>query len=118
MPISDFYAISDLQQGESSIKCSISFFPEHSIFAGHFPGQPVVPGVCMMQIVKDILQARLQNRLLLRTTGQVKFLQLLTPDIAPQVNISWQQIDNAYLVNAVFRNLTDVFKLNGTYEIV
>ena len=118
MLMNEFYTISEVQQGEASISGIINFSPDHEIFSGHFPGQPVVPGVCMMQIVKELLQGHLHCKLLLKATGQVKFLQLLAPDTKPEVSISWQVSNSTYIVNAVFRNGGDAFKLGGTYEIV
>ena len=51
MLMNDFYTISDLQTEEFSISCKATFNKDHDIFNGHFPGQPVVPGVCMMQMI-------------------------------------------------------------------
>lgn len=119
MLMNDFYTINNLTPGENSVSGVITFNAAHDIFKGHFPGQPVVPGVCTMQIVKEILQEQTSKNLLLRSTGQVKFLQLLLPDVVPAFNISWKDTGEGFLVNATFRSeTTDVFKMTGTFEIV
>ena len=33
----------------------IELNPEHGIYKGHFPYVPVAPGVCLVQIIKEIL---------------------------------------------------------------
>lgn len=117
MLMNDFYRIEYIQREPNSVSCRIVFNPQHDIFKGHFPGQPVVPGVCMMQMVKELLEAQTDTSLWLRNAGQVKFLQLITPDVHPLINISWQQNGNSYTVNANFKNETaDLFKLTGSFE--
>lgn len=112
-----FYTVHDLQSAPDSLTCQLSFNEQHPIFDGHFPQQPVVPGVCMIQIVKELLQEQLQQEVLLRQTGQVKFLQLITPDVRPQVTISWKPSTEGYIVNANFKKDTDLFKLSATMEL-
>ncbi|XZF15344.1 ApeI family dehydratase [Chitinophagaceae bacterium MMS25-I14] len=117
MLINDFYTVHNHECAENKITAVIHFNAEHSIFTGHFPQQPVVPGVCMMQLVKELLQQQLGKSLIIRNTGQVKFLQLVLPDVQPSVAISWKEEATGYLVNASFKNETaDVFKMTGVFE--
>lgn len=116
MLMNDFFTFHDLQAGDHNLVCNVMFNKQHAIFKGHFPEQPVVPGVCMMQIVKELLQRHLNKTFLLRNTGQVKFLQLITPEVNPEINISWKESDQKYFVNAIFRKDADLFKFTGVYE--
>lgn len=118
MLLNDFYNIDYLQREPTSLSCKITFNKQHDIFKGHFPQQPVVPGVCMMQMVKELLEAQTDQPLWMRNAMQIKFLQLITPDIQPLINISWQQNEEGYSVNAAFKNDTsDLFKLSGKFEV-
>lgn len=117
MLMNDFYRIEYIQREPNSVSCRIVFNDQHDIFKGHFPGQPVVPGVCMMQMVKELLEAQTDSNLWMRDAGQVKFLQLITPDVHPMINISWKEDGNGYSVNANFKNDTSfLFKLTGNFE--
>ncbi|HEY9197502.1 MAG TPA: hypothetical protein VIM77_14600 [Mucilaginibacter sp.] len=58
---------------------TITLNPAHPIFKGHFPGQPVVPGVCMMQMVKEVLEHVLGVKTRLVKAGDMKFLAILNP---------------------------------------
>ena len=119
MLMNDFYTIQYLQREQNSFSCKVAFNTQHDIFKGHFPGQPVVPGVCMMEMIKELLEQQTDTPLWLRDAGMVKFLQLITPDVEPVVNISWQESNNGYTVNASFKNdLADLFKLTGNFETV
>lgn len=117
--MNNFYTVKDEQQGENSFSCKVSFDASHDIFKGHFPEQPVVPGVCMMEIVRELLQKQTGKKLWLRHAGNMKFLQLITPEIEPTININWSEGNNGYEVTASINNEAAVmFKLTGAhYEL-
>jgi 3-hydroxyacyl-[acyl-carrier-protein] dehydratase len=83
----DFYFITDENAGEGLFQAAIRFDAGHSIFKGHFPGQPVVPGVCMMQLVKESLEWHLQAGLNLVNAPNVKFLMVIDPRNTPVVSL-------------------------------
>lgn len=114
----DFYTVQEYTSTENAINCSISFNAAHAIFEGHFPQQPVVPGVCTIQMIKEIMEQELGKKLFLRDTGQVKFLQLILPDVQPEAIISWKETEQGYIVNALLKKDADLFKLTGTFEVV
>jgi 3-hydroxyacyl-[acyl-carrier-protein] dehydratase len=117
--LNDFYTTSDFEQTGGDITCRIMFNAGHAIFGGHFPDHPVVPGVCMMEIVKEMLQQQLGKPLMLSTAGNVKFLQLITPDVQPTIHINWKETEQGYQVNASFKSgTTTLFKLDGLYIVM
>ncbi|MCW3093623.1 MAG: 3-hydroxyacyl-ACP dehydratase [Ferruginibacter sp.] len=75
----DFFYITSLEQESGKINAVLEINDTHSIFEGHFPGQPVVPGVCMMQMVKEILESALTIKTKLVSAGQMKFLTIIDP---------------------------------------
>ena len=116
MLINDFYTCRDIVQGDTDFSCLIVFNANHGIFGGHFPEQPIVPGVCMMEIVKELLQQQLSKPLMLKQAGNVKFLGLITPQITPVININWSETAEGYTVMASFKSETSVlFKIDGKY---
>jgi 3-hydroxyacyl-[acyl-carrier-protein] dehydratase len=114
MLLNDFYTITHWQAGAQMLRCRVRFNPAHAIFKGHFPGQPVVPGVCMIQLFKELLEQQLGKPCLLQHAGQVKFRQLLTPETEPQADLSWQATPEGYAIQAVLKNdVTLLFQLTG-----
>jgi len=115
----ELYRISDVQQEGNQLTCRVAYDATHPIFAGHFPQQPVVPGVCTMAMIKDLLEQALGKKLLLRSTGQVKFLRLILPDVTPVAAISWQETDKGYSVTAGLKDEgVDLFKMNAVFEAI
>jgi len=75
----DFFFFDILQIDDNTATTTLRLNAEHRIFDGHFPGQPVVPGVCMMQMVKEVLEDILVSRLKLVKAGDMKFLAVINP---------------------------------------
>lgn len=55
--------------------------PSHEIFKGHFPGNPVLPGVCIIQILKEILMGQLENSLVFNNLGSIKYFSIINPEV-------------------------------------
>ena len=53
MLLENFYKIIHIKEREDGKQAiEIELNPGHVLYQGHFPGQPVVPGVCTLQIIK------------------------------------------------------------------
>ena len=101
------------------LKTVITLNPTHDIFKGHFPGQPVVPGVCMMQMVKEVLENYADKKLRLVKADNVKFLSFIDPGQQGEVGLEIKIIEvdgqikaDAQLVNEgiVFLKFKGLFK--------
>lgn len=75
----NFYQILSRVKVENNLTINLQINFNHNIFKGHFPSQPVVPGVCMIQIIKENLEEYLVTLLLIKQTGQLKFLNSIIP---------------------------------------
>jgi 3-hydroxyacyl-[acyl-carrier-protein] dehydratase len=75
----DFFTISSIQKQSDSTKAMLELNVQHPIFKGHFPGQPVVPGACLLQMVKEIMQTITDSNMQLIKAHQVKFISLIDP---------------------------------------
>ena len=88
MLIKDFYKIGQLSSTETDLKASIVLNPDHEVYKGHFPSQPVVPGVIQLQIVKELLENQFGQKLFMGSITQVKYLIPITPAENNVLNIS------------------------------
>ena len=117
--LTNFYTSSNLQSADGTITATISFNPGHDIFKGHFPTIPVVPGVCMMQIVKEVLEQQLSQSLLLKESSQMKFLTLITPNENPVVDLKIKYSINDTNVDIqaeLFNSERAFFKMKALYN--
>ena len=88
MLIKDFYTINDLIFRGSGFDAAIQLNPNHEVYQGHFPEQPVVPGVIQLQIVKELLEEVMQTKLMMDNVIQVKYLIPITPKENPELVFS------------------------------
>jgi len=85
MLIKDFYKIINLTSNETEVLATINLNPNHKVYKGHFPKQPVVPGVIQLQIIREILEQVLEARLFMGKIIQVKYLIPITPIENPEL---------------------------------
>lgn len=113
------YLIADLKNTGQAISAAITLYPEHKIFKGHYPGQPVLPGACMLQILKDVLETALSAKLMMVHTTQLKFLAMVDPrqNTALRIETSYQFADDEMRVKAsVFSDNVINFKFTGNFK--
>ncbi len=73
------FTISSVHQQENTVHVVLDIDKTNTIFDGHFPAQPVVPGACMVQIVKEVLAKVLNTAVRLTKAENIKFLSLVEP---------------------------------------
>ena len=64
-------------------RADIKLNPEHEIYRGHFPGNPVVPGACQIRMITEILSEIEEREVQLKEADNVKFLAMINPHEHP-----------------------------------
>lgn len=93
------YQIQNVEINEGAIAAIIDLDPLHEIYSGHFPGNPITPGVVQLEIVKEVLSAHFNDSFLLKTVKNSKYLAVLNPvdNSTVTVNIRFEFIDDKNL---------------------
>ena len=121
MLIEGLYTIDDLKSSETDITARITLNANHEIFEGHFPGNPIMPGVCMMQIIKELTEKVLKKELIFQASTNIKFMAKINPETDPDLvlNISFDEEDGILKIkNTSYFEDTLALKLNAKYKIV
>jgi 3-hydroxyacyl-[acyl-carrier-protein] dehydratase len=74
-----FFTIQDLKPEENGLVAKVVLKKDHEIYIGHFPGNPVVPGVCLVQTIKELLEKVLDRSLRLTKADNIKFMNFVNP---------------------------------------
>lgn len=116
----DFFTTNQQEVIENTIDSQISLNVEHPIYKGHFPHQPVVPGVCMMQLLAELTTSALGKKVRLRKANQAKFLIPIIPQKNPLLNVKIKYTDNedgSLKINASIQDSTTTFfKFKGILD--
>ena len=54
--------------------------PDHFIFKAHFPGHPITPGVCLMQMVAELASVYEGCALCVQHVKNAKYTGVISPD--------------------------------------
>ena len=120
MLIEGLYNTETFTQTEGGLTARIRIDPAHGIFKGHFPGKPVMPGVCMIQIIKELTERAMGRELQLSVASNVKFMAIINPETDPELLMELVITGEENLIKV--RNTTSfgdtiALKLNATFKI-
>lgn len=121
MVLKDFYKVlSEEKTGDAKYNIRILVNANHEVFEGHFPGNPIMPGVCMIQIIKELTESITKSSLMIQTLTNVKFMALINPETNPQLrlelDITTTEDDLVKVKNTTYFNDTVALKLSNTYK--
>ncbi|MGB3150915.1 MAG: 3-hydroxyacyl-ACP dehydratase [Maribacter sp.] len=120
MLIEGLYEISAFNHEGSQVMATLILNKNHHIFDGHFPGHPVLPGVCVIQMVKELTEKALEKNLVLSVASNVKFMAVINPEKNDTINfnLNLSEVDEEVKVkNSVSFEDTLALKLNATFKI-
>ena len=87
--------------------------PECEVYKGHFPGTPVSPGVCNIQMMLECAEKVARQTLRVRKINRCRFTTLLTPLTHPELEMHidmQKKEDNSFLLNALIGKGEDVYQ--------
>ena len=112
MLIKDYYTIENVSKQENGVvRFDISLNADCQVYEGHFPGEPVSPGVCNIQMIKECAEQVAGKPLFLSNLQQCRLTTLVTPLAHPQVevNILLEEKGDAYKLKATIGKSEDVY---------
>lgn len=90
--LNNLYHIVSKDVVDASIRYNIHLDASHFIYQAHFPDEPITPGVCIIQIAKELLEEHLGIGLEIQKVKNVKFLNVISPLATPNVTYVFEKI--------------------------
>lgn len=123
MLLKDFYKVISLENtADNKYLAVILINEEHDVFKGHFPDNPIMPGVCMMQIIKELTEQISGSSLFMQSLSNVKFMALInpfnTPELWLELDVSITGTDLVKVQNVTYFNDTVALKLSCVFRKV
>jgi len=108
----EFFVVTGIKYTDNNnFSALIDLNSSHPIFKGHFPGSPVVPGVCFIQIIREILEEVFSRKLYVKEVSNIKFMAIANPEIDNilELNYSLEHLSDTEIqakVNISYNNKT------------
>ena len=80
-----------LPQGQSGFNIILN--PDHLIYKAHFPGQPVTPGVCILQMLQELLSIEIGKQLFIKNIKNAKFISMMSPVTDSRVSVLFTLVE-------------------------
>lgn len=115
------YTVQKFESKDNIVTATIKLHKEHEVFKGHFPGNPIMPGVCMVQMIKELAEKTIGKELFLSIVSNVKFMAIINPEKNDTIQLVLDVTEDEGLVkvrNTVHFEDTLALKLNATFKII
>ena len=86
--------------------CTFSVPGAFSGYRGHFPGNPILPGIVQLSFIRRLAERRLGFPLRLAGVRRIKYLRLITPDLPVTLSLELTpgETEGTWAANASFVN--------------
>jgi len=122
MLIDNLFSIIRSEQIEQKYLFEVELDAKHPIFKGHFPDVPVLPGVTMMQMVKELLVFSTGIKLQIQKMSNMKFLQMINPKNVSDLKVTIEVLENndetLKIKAQIIDKETTCFKAQGHFLIL
>ena len=95
------------QAGENGeAPCTFSVPGTFSGYRGHFPGNPILPGIVQLSFIRRLAERRLGIPLRLAGVRRINYLRMITPDLPVTLKLELESGEEAetWAANASFMN--------------
>ena len=79
------YQITGKETLGTAVGYDLQLDASHIIYQSHFPGEPITPGVCIIQIAKELLEDHTGQAYDISGVKNVKFLSVISPIQNPRI---------------------------------
>ncbi|NDV60702.1 hydroxymyristoyl-ACP dehydratase [Bacteroides sp. 519] len=89
MLLKEFYQVNEkITITDNTWKIRLNLNPQHPIYEGHFPQQPVLPGVGTLQIIREVASSLLSIPVQYTQISSCKFLSAIDPGKTPELELT------------------------------
>ena len=72
---------------DDSVQYQIRLIPESVIFGAHFPGEPIMPGACIVQLIQELFMHWRGCEVEIAKVNNLKFLSVISPDAVLDLDV-------------------------------
>ncbi|HHV02322.1 MAG: hypothetical protein WCQ69_08045 [Bacteroidales bacterium] len=92
MFLNSLYKIVNKTSSPGGFLITVRLMEDHQIYRAHFPGNPITPGACLVEMARELVSVVLEKEFMLEKADNIKFLRGIYPGETPLV-VFRMQID-------------------------
>ena len=107
-----FFKIKETIDFENGRTYRLSLNASHPIFQAHFAGNPIMPGACVVQMIKELASDYYDRFFFTCSVKNMKFLRAINPLESPEISVQLtfiQQEANRISIAAILNNGDIIF---------
>lgn len=110
MLLNEYFRIISQTATDSVTTFHVLLLADHPVYRGHFPGNPVSPGVCNMQMIKECAEQLIGHEVLLDNVRQYRLMEVLSPQRTPELDIDVEVglSDGRYQIRSTVRSTNGI----------
>lgn len=89
----DLYHIVNVENEDGNTIFTIGLNADSRIYAAHFPGNPITPGVCLIQTGLELTEQMVRKSLEVAEVKNVKFTNILSPSKHNEVEYVFKLVE-------------------------
>lgn len=114
--VGNFCKIISIDKNNDGLKATIELLSDHPIYKGHFPAQPVVPGVYTLALIRECASIVIGREMEYADIKECKFITALLPFENLKITLDFSLVENAMLCGIVKRDNDTILKLKATLK--
>ena len=83
--INDLFSVTGKTVEATSGNFTLRLNASHPVYRGHFPNNPITPGVCSLEIIKELIELDFSRCGHLSEVESIKFLSFINPLATPEI---------------------------------
>lgn len=112
------YTIQSYDTGEGGLYGhELRFDGDHEVFASHFPGNPIVPGAVLVDVIRAVASDVMARPMRVSVVRNVKFITVIVPDSSVSLKVStrYEEKEEGYLFKSV---ISDAEKIYAKFDLM
>lgn len=91
-----WYSSISIEQTNDAVRAQVTTDPQSPWFSGHFPGDPILPGIAQLQMVTNVIAQARNKDLRLVDLTRIKFKKLIRPGDILDIHALAASKENTY----------------------
>jgi 3-hydroxyacyl-[acyl-carrier-protein] dehydratase len=91
MLLDTFFTIDNITVQDEKTLFEVLINKDHAVFEGHFPGNPVVPGVFLIQMIREVIEHWQQKKFKIEAADEIKFMNMVIPQHSSRLSLEIQK---------------------------